>query len=128
MKQSVRICTHQYSLDPLSGNAILNRPIMLGMDTEVIVRRNGFSLYPHEQDCPQERKVNPKWVTNTADVHGDGFAWEINTHPTFDLKTFLWNIGNGLALVESKLATNRYDKMEVISPAVYEIPASAINT
>jgi len=99
--------------------------LVLGLDAEILLRRNGRTLWPHQQKCPQER-VESKWKDPSArfDWHGDGYAFELCTEATHCLDVLMRLVGKGFKYLNDKYET----PMRMATPTLYKVPAAVVRS
>lgn len=112
----------------------------LGMDNEILLSMNGDVIWPHENDCPQERPTNgnSKWLLHkVGDVHGDGFAWEVCYEPHHCIDVMTGRIGQMLSFIKNALRKQPlsnfregYTQNEMGlgygTPIMYEVPLRTV--
>lgn len=89
--------------------------LQMGIDTEMLFSVGKKSLWPHKEGLEQER-TDTKAVV--FDWHGDGYAFELCTHPTTCLEWLCGYIGSALKAMSAKYN----DNITLLSPAVYKVP------
>lgn len=100
--------------------------MILGLDSEILLKKGKETLWPHMEKCPQERGV-PSWAGDQCDWHGDGYAFELCIEPTHCLDQVLHHVAWGMHFMTGRYAAQRNPIpmcMEV--PTVYAVPKDVI--
>jgi hypothetical protein len=95
--------------------------IQMGIDTEMLFKVGKKTLWPHREGLGQERLAD---TTAAYDWHGDGYAFELCTHPSTCLEWLCGFIGEAL----KDLSTKYKDKLTLVSPTVYKVPYQVRNS
>lgn len=94
--------------------------VYLGLDTEMLIYRDGKILWPDDTKLPQERKPQNTQTSDGGgkfDFHGDGFATELCIRPDTCLESMLGNVSAGFYWWNYK-----YNGSTFKAPSVYTVP------
>lgn len=98
----------------------------LGLDTEMIVKKDNEVIWPWDAKLPQERDIKDPYTGDgygQFDFHGDGFATELCVQPTYCLDLMMEHIGRGL-----RWEARQYNRpVSLSAPAVYDVPSSVFD-
>jgi hypothetical protein len=93
---------------------------MLGIDTEMLIKKDSKTIWPWELGYPQEREPNSLTTgrgDGTFDFHGDGYATELCTKPIHCLELLLEYLGYAFNWQNRRIGSATLD-----APAIYDVP------